>query len=275
MQCVSHPVDTYKTNTQSETGQFLRQVRQLMIDKRRNKNTPNSVCIPITFVPLEAINIAGLQDDLGFYYTSFITSVIPLPKTKTYKINNISEIILSINIFCVPPDLAAGFFASPSTDFSIDFYLSLVLVPQVDGNIFSQFANGIFLQNRLMTIQFTFSFTTAEPTFFTVTAPSREYQLSDTIAGRENDTGSPDFTSDPTKIQQRQYEQLITSDNILLATLGYDNAQYLALSAGNKSFFDVMFKDGGAGSPPYFAVGIHGSLTYFGMQANFNPIQKI
>jgi hypothetical protein len=262
------------TNVKSKQYQFFDKVKENL--QQGVLNTPN---IASTKIRVQPINVNKPQNllypELGYYLSSFFTGVDSLPNPEQfYKLSQIREVGMSVSIIADAGDL--GGYSPPFgiTNFSIDFYVSLVLVEAINGNaVAGFFASGDnpYIIGRLVTIPFTFTFSAVEPLAFTIANPVKNFRLSDTV-NRTFVAGSPNFTTNPTKITTEQYTQLTTKNNILFSFFGWNDDQYLLLSAANKLLFDDFFNRGLGVAPndfQLFGIGVEVSFVYFGIGATF------
>jgi len=262
------------TETKSSQYRFFDNVKKKL--QQGVLNTPN---IASTKIRIQPININQPQrlvyPELGFYISSFFTSVDSLPNPEQfYKLSQIREVGMSVGIIADAGDL--GGYSPPVgiSNFSIDFYLSLVLVEAINGNVVAGFftsGDNPYVIGRIFSVPFTFTFSTVEPLAFTITSPVKNFRLSDTV-NRTFVAGTPDFRTDPTKITTAQYNQLTTKNNILASFFGWNDDQYLLLSAANKLLFDDFFNKGIGVAPndsQLFGIGVEVSFTYFGIGATF------
>jgi len=252
-------------------------------EKLNENNYTNASVIPTLTLDLVELNSLKPQTNLinigdGFFYTTFLQGQNFLPRPITnYKTNSIKDINLALNVFVDAPD--TGGYTPPVgiTDFVIDFYVSLHILAISDGNLFSSRINGGVVNSRALTIPFRLNISALNPLRFTITNSARSFRLSNYIESRGWLNGQPDFTTNPTRITQSQYNQLLNQDNMLLTMFGFDLGQFNALSASNKLLFDDFFNNG-IGSFPnttqLFGFGVQATINYFGLLASYVPINE-
>jgi hypothetical protein len=287
MDTILTPTDSYLMDTRDPNSKF---VQNLASDVKGLKENPmNSPVVPNLNLELQTANSfprlplapqIQLNSENGFYTTSFFQNRLNLlPKPNQFKTNLINEINLSISLYAFAVNLSGYIPPVGATDFSLTFYLSLWLFDAEAGNINSLFGlslSSTFIDTRLMCIPFVFNFLASEPTSFTITDPTRSYQLSDIIV-RGGATDFPDFTTNPTKITTTQYNFLKNRDSLLANMFGYDFAEYNSLSTDNKTvvydmFGDPLFYDPYTGiGQATFGIGINAVFSYFGITASYTP----
>jgi hypothetical protein len=265
-------------------------VVKLVNDIKEIKNNPiNSPLVASINLELQNLNFSEffapapqvfLTPELGFATSSFFRNKInPLPAPTQFKGNVINEIQLR-TFAVIGPFEALGFMPVVGvTDFTLDFYLSLWLFKADFGNIESQRTTSTLDDSsiRLMCIKYTFNFFASDQLAVTITNPTQSFRLRDSIPYRQIITALPDFTSDPTKITDYQYQRISENDNILANMFGYDINQYNALSAANQNLILTLFGDYSVYDPivgtgrailPVFVSAI---ITYFGINSAYTP----
>lgn len=262
------------TNVKSKQYQFFDKVKENL--QQGVLNTPNIASTKIRVQPINDNKPQnGLFPELGYYGSSFFTGVDSLPNPEQfYKLSQIREVGMSVGIIADARDF--GGYSPPVgiTNFSIDFYLSLVLVEATNGNAVARLFtsdDNPYIIGRLVTIPFTFTFSAVDPLAFTIANPVKNFRLSDTV-NRTFVVNMPDFSTNPTKITTVQYNQLTTKNNMLASFFGWNDDQYLLLSAENKLLFDDFFNKGIGVAPDdsqLFGIGVEVSFVYFGIGATF------
>jgi hypothetical protein len=273
MKSVSIPIENYNIDVSSPEQRWRNNVNDNL---RGLKNKPrNAQSIPNFNVKLQKIDVNQSQvlltDDNGFFATSFVQffETIPNPQDQ-YSNSAIREIKMKVGVNAYAPDTGGYSPVVGISDFTIDFYVSFVLLNATNGNILTSFTDGAFVNNRMLTIPFTVTVPSSNPLQLTIEAP-KSFRLSDTITNRTFFEGSPIFTTDPTKITQNQYENLTNQDNFMCGFVGFNQTQYNALSTQNQDQFNDLFNLGIGGVQQLFGVGVDFSLSYFGIGASYQP----
>jgi hypothetical protein len=277
MKSISIPVNNYNIDVATPEQRWRNSINK---DIKGLKNKPrNSQSIPNINIKLQKIDSTQEQTLLtatsGFFSTSFVQffELLPSPLIH-FKSSLIRDITMNIAVSSYAPDTGGYSPVVGRTSFTIDFYVSLVLLDATNGNILTAFTDGLFVSNALMTIPFTFSIPSSDPLKFTIESP-KSFRLSETVT-RLTDvvTSAPNFTTNPTKITQAQYNKMTNQNNFLCGFVGFNNSQYNALSSANKDQFDDLFRLGIGGSQQLFGVGVDLSLSYFGVGATFESTQN-
>jgi len=259
------------TEVKSKQYQFFDVVKEKL--QEGVLNTPSRADI---FLGLQNIRNRNRQRPLndngsGFFNSSFISDAKPLPKPD--KLTLIRDIVMKASVLADTYEAPTGYTPPVGiTNFNIDFYLSLVLLPNTNGNLYflaSGSADNPYFTGRLVSIPFTFNILASSPLFFTISTPIKSFRLSDVIPSRNPVS---EAFPDPTKITAGQFNQLITQDSLFSSFFGWNDTQYAALSAANKQLFNELF-NGGLGAPPdtfqLFGIGVEITLSYFGIGATF------
>lgn len=266
--------NNYLIKTGSDEKKWVESVSTTLRDlqkKPRNPYTVNSVSLQVQAINKNAPQ-RGLTGEFGFWGSTFLTNVQLLPNpAEALKMRQIEEIVLSPSLACFAPDL--GGYSPPSgiSDFTIDFYLSLLFLPADNGNI-----TGLLdltdeeITSRAITIPFSFSFLASSPVNFTVADPVKTYRLSE-VFDRPFLGSIPNFNTNPTKITPGQFSRLASSATFVGSFFGWNNTQYTALSAANKDWFDDFFNLGLGGSSQAFGIGVNLSFSYFGLASAYLP----
>jgi hypothetical protein len=268
-------LDNAYQDTRDPQVRFLSKVKTDN-DKRKFENT-NSSIISNTVLDILKVSTtapAFLTDDSGFYYSTFLSgrSTIPNP-LEDLKTANIQDIVLSISTYADFLEFPLGYVPPVISNFSLDFYLSLLIATTQTGNYSETFINGGGADVRAMSIKFTFNFFLNNELNFTITQPNRSFRLSDTISGRQvTSNGFPDFTSNPTKLTQAQYEKLKTNKTQLFSMFGYDGGQYSALSTNQQQLIDEFFLNDPLLGIRIFGIGVDATISHFGSLASYVPI---
>lgn len=265
-------------DTRPREVKFLNSVKNRILERDGNTNSSTVPNINLQLIKYEPNQVVGggasLNAKEGFYFATFIQGYNLLPQPSfNYKLNNIKDITLSINIFADADDIG-GYSPPVITDFSIDFYLSMHLLPASEANIYtSKVANKGVINSRAMSIPFTFNFFASDPLLFTITNSNQQFNLSNTIPSRNiiGPDAVPDFNTNPTQITQNQYNLLTSSNVSLLTMFGWNESQRASLSVNNRQLFDELFNET-APVTSKFSIGVNASLSYFGQTASFTPI---
>lgn len=284
MKSLSIPIENYNIDVSEPQERWQNSVNNKLKDiTRKPRNVAGNSYKKLYFQELDrtqTVSQQTLESQSGFYSISgdfffpFNYNYLPKPQ----KLANINSVLLDVNV--VANIMDDGGYSPPGgiSDFTIDFYLSLYVFEVTSGNLYPSLLSTDSLQRfetaKMVSIPFTFSISASDVLGFTISNSSRQFNLFDTI-NRSNVAGTqtPDFTTDSTKITPAQLELLTTNNTTLVSIFGYDETQYTALSAANKSLFDDMFNLGlGGGTLNLVGLGVESEINYFGTLASFVPV---
>jgi hypothetical protein len=284
MKSLSIPIENYNIDVSEPQERWQNSVNNKLKDiTRKPRNVAGNCYKKLYFQELDRTQTVfqqALESQSGFYSISgdfffpFNYNYLPKPQ----KLANINSVLLDVNV--VANIIDAGGYSPPGgiSNFTIDFYLSLYVFEVTDGNLYPSSLSTDILKRfeiaKMVSIPFTFSILASDPLGFTIGNPSQQFNLFDTAERAIIDNiGSPDFTTNPTKITPAQLELLTTNNTTLVSIFGYNETQYTALSAANKSLFDDMFNLGlGGGTLNLVGLGVEGEINYFGTLASFVPV---
>ena len=264
------PIENALQDTRSRETRFQNKLATML----EAHEYTNSSTTPVQNLEIKRLAASGLLDaDNGFYATSFTNPVInflPNPAL-AYRINGVKDINFTYSIFTFAEDLG-GYSPPVITAFSIDHYTSFILFPITSGNIMTNFQSGGFIRTRAFQIKTTFNFDPSDPVGFTITNNTQTLRLADTVV-REEAVFSPNFTVNPTKITDNQYNLLASGESLLLSMDGFDSAQYTPLSANNKQLLDELFNVTTLAPFNVFGIGVRATMSYSGLLASFKPFK--
>jgi hypothetical protein len=195
------------------------------------------------------------------------------------KLANTNDVRLTINLSTVG-DFTA-FSTVADSIYNVDFYTSIRIGQNIEGRNFGgAFGfNASPYNTQLLTQKHVFTHDPAVgPSDYKFTNSTVELALSDVIQSRNYlpnpfITELPSFLTDPTKIQQFQYDKLISENVTFYIDWGFSFDSYSLLTGNNKTHFEEV------SGYPSFSVGRFGAslsfiLSYFGTSSNYETFNS-
>lgn len=265
MKVTALPQDDYRLDTSNPEEQWRKSVNENFKGLMR-KNGNSNVITPLTYNFVDAhFSSAAFNYGNGYVvppapnqgYTFF-----NLPKPENFKVRNVQNITLTINISLQLADVIG----SSTTAFTAPVYF--YLGRQVnDGEALTNSGSFIFPWLLIPLGNLVYDPTVfANP--FSIETQNINLNLSDTIVERVDLTGSFNFNIDNNKIDQNQYNQLLTTNNKMISNIYIDSS---GLTLGQKTFFDTIFPQQ---KYPGSAVSLNYTLTFYynGIASTFQPL---
>lgn len=264
MQATCLPIEEYKLDTHSPQEQWQTRVNDTLTGLTRKGGNSN-VITPLTYNFIDQ----QFNDSAFDYGNGYVLPPAPnqgytffnLPKPSNFKVRNVQNITLTLNISLQPADSFAS-----STSFTAPAYFYLGRQVNEGESLTS---TGSYTFPWLIVPLGNLNY---EPTRFTnpfyLDTPNYEFNLTDTITLRQDLLGTFDFSSDNDKIDELQYSQLLNTNNKMTSNVYIDSS---GLTAGDITFFETIFPQS---KYPQSAVALNYTLTFFynGLASAFQPL---
>jgi hypothetical protein len=271
-----NPIQNPNVSNLSEQEQWMYNADK-KLKSRKPQNAPNVVSQKVQSEHNRTlIQTTSVSPDIetGIWELANVYNNQYLQKPTAYKLININDLNLRVNISW---QQTAPFTSAPTPDGDYSMYYYVVIEKQ---------PQGLFTTEEwYLVLKFEFNYdNTAQE--FTWTEQTRNFRLKDTIDSRQiyaiGSDNYPDFTIDPEKITQAQYEELTSEDVTLNIISGFDLGQLDSLyttpnpvlSANNKAHFEYFLYGNTAiiNQQTFFDITPTLVFTYSGLFADFTPV---